>query len=252
MLDNVTKAFGGRPVLDGLSLRVSAGESFGLLGRLGAGKTTVLRILVTLTRPDAGTITVDRLSIDDHPKAVRRQTGYLPEHAGLYRRMTAREYLAFFAGVYGINRPRRVPLADELLDVVNLGERAGDDIDRLSPVDQRRLGLARTLVHDPEVLLFDEPTVGLDDHSRHALHEEMATLVAELADMGKTVMVTGRSLGDVDGICRTVGVIEGGAIVVDGPIDQVGGQVEEALRNRLDHSVAAVTGAAPPAGATGP
>jgi ABC-2 type transport system ATP-binding protein len=214
-LDGVEKRFGPRRTLDGLTLEVAEGEVFGLLGPLGAGKTTTLRILATLVRPDAGTATVGGVSVDHDPHGVRRLIGYLPETVGFYRRMTLREDLEFYAGVHGIPRVDRRSLAGDLLEVIGLADDRDREVADLDVGQRRRLGLARALVHDPAVLLLDEPTAGVEGKAR----EEVQALMVELAAMGKTILLTGRAVAD--GVCTSLGLLREGHLAVPGTVDLV-------------------------------
>ena len=215
-LDGVRKKLGGRQLLDGLSFVVPEGAVFGLVGAPGAGRSTTLRILATLVRPDAGRASVAGVSVDDGP-AVRRLVGYLPERCGAYRDMTALDSLVFYAGVHGVAPARRRPLAGEVLEVLGLDDRAGAAVTGLSTGQRRRLALGRTLVHDPAVLLLDEPTAGLDPESAG----EVRSLLVDLAAMGRTMLVTGRSVADVEPFATLAGALRDGRLVACGPPAEV-------------------------------
>jgi ABC-2 type transport system ATP-binding protein len=227
-VEGVHKTFDGRPTLAGASFFVSKGETLGLLGPLGAGKSTMLRILATLVPPDEGSVTVGGIPVESDGRAVRRMVGYLPEACGTYPRMTTREHVEFYAGVHGVPSIRRRPLAGELLEVVGLADRANEDAGSLTKAHRRSLALARTLVHDPAVLLLDEPLSGLDPDSRL----EVQTLVIELAAIGKTIVVSGRGLDDVEGMCTSLGLLLDGRTVVSGAADAVRDDVAAGLARR--------------------
>lgn len=209
-LDRVSKRFGRQIALEGVSLNVREGEVFGLVGPVGAGKSTVLRILATLVLPDEGSVTVSGIQLDRDPAAVRRLVGYLPERTGFYPRMTAREDLELHAGVHGVTLARRRRLAGDLLEAVDLAEQRDDDVAGLTAGQRRRLAMARLLVHDPAVLLLDEPVAGIDVASQ----EELWALLGELGGMGKTMIVSGRSLAAVEPVSTSCGFIRKGRISV--------------------------------------
>lgn len=202
-LDGVRKRFGKQLVLDGVTFSVPEGEIFGLVGPLGCGKTTTMRVLATLLVPDDGSATIGGFSVAKKPREVRRMIGYLPQRSGSYKRQTTREFVEFCAGIHGVALARRPPLSAELLEVVGLADRADDDVTDLSVGEHRRLGLAGCLVHDPAVLLLDEPLTGLDVESQ----DEVRALVVELGRMGKTAVVTGRDSVALDGMCTSTGAL---------------------------------------------
>src|SRR5205807_281239 len=161
-VEGLEKRYGSRVALDGVDFTVPEGEIFGFLGPNGAGKTTTIRILATLTPADAGSASVAGVPLDRAPYAARDLIGYMPDFFGVYDRLTASEYLDFYASCYDLPAARRRKVTGELLDLVDLADRAGDQVDSLSRGMKQRLGLARALVHDPSVLLLDEPASRLD------------------------------------------------------------------------------------------
>ncbi|MBO0687760.1 MAG: ABC transporter ATP-binding protein, partial [Candidatus Dormibacteraeota bacterium] len=185
-VEDMRKRYGGHDALSGLELTVPAGEIFGFVGPNGAGKTTTIRILATLVLADSGSASIGGISVGDDPHAVREMVGYMPDYFGVYDRLTSQEYLEFYAACHGVARRRRRTVARELLELVDLGDRADDLVDTLSRGMQQRLGLARALVHDPQVLLLDEPASGLDPRAR----VEMRELVREMRRMGKTILIS--------------------------------------------------------------
>lgn len=224
-LDGVTKRFGRRQALDGVTLAVAEGEVLGLLGSYGAGKSTLLAILATRIAADAGTAAVAGIAVDQDPAAVRRAVGYLPESPGVYRHLSAQEHLEFYAGVHGVRRAQRRALAGALLEVLDLAGHATDDVSGLTKGEQRCLGLASTLVHDPVVLLLDEPLHGLDEGS----HDEVRSLVAELAAMGKTIVIAGAVLADVVAMCTSLALLDRGRVVIAGTTAEVRDEMSAAL-----------------------
>jgi len=212
-VEGLRKRYGRRLALDQVDFAVPRGEIFGFLGPNGAGKTTTIRILATLTPADAGTATIGGMRIDREPFAVRRLIGYMPDFFGVYDRLTVIEYLEFYASCYDVPARRRRLVASELLELVDLSGRAGDQVDTLSRGMKQRLCLARALIHNPEVLLLDEPASGLDPRARM----EMQELIRELRRMGKTILVSSHIVPEVEELCTWIGVIDGGRIVEIGP-----------------------------------
>jgi ABC-2 type transport system ATP-binding protein len=212
-VEGLQKRYGRHLALQSLDFVVPQGEIFGFLGPNGAGKTTTIRILATLTPPDAGTATIGGVRVDRDVFGVRKLIGYMPDFFGVYDRLTVVEYLEFYADCYDVPARRRRAVARDLLELVDLGERAGDPVDTLSRGMKQRLCLARTLVHDPQVLLLDEPASGLDPVARI----EMRELIRELRRMGKTVLISSHIVPEVEELCTWIGVIDGGRMVQVGP-----------------------------------
>ncbi|HZV49747.1 MAG TPA: ABC transporter ATP-binding protein [Candidatus Dormibacteraeota bacterium] len=229
-VEGLCKRYGSQVALDGLDLSVPRGEIFGFVGPNGAGKTTTIRILATLTMPDEGIATIDGIPVTEDPYGVRRLVGYMPDFFGVYDRLTAQEYLEFYAACHEVPRPRRRQVARELLELVDLGERASTQVDTLSRGMQQRLCLARALVHDPEVLLLDEPASGLDPRARI----EMRELIRELRRMGKTIFVSSHILPELEELCTWVGFIDHGRMVEAGPMDDVRARVLAGRRLRVE------------------
>jgi ABC-2 type transport system ATP-binding protein len=250
-VEGLRKRYGRRLALDDLDFAVPEGEIFGFLGPNGAGKTTTIRILATLTPADSGRATIGGVRIDQRPFAVRRLIGYMPDFFGVYDRLSVVEYLDFYASCYDVPAPRRRRVAAELLELVDLSARAGDQVDSLSRGMKQRLCLARALVHDPRVLLLDEPASGLDPRARM----EMRELIRELRRMGKTILISSHIVPEVEELCTWIGIIDGGRIVEMGPKADVlrragaGGRLrielagaDEAARERARALVAAWPG----------
>jgi len=218
---NLHKRFGTRKAVDGIELDVSSGEIFGLVGPNGAGKTTTMRMLVTLLQPDAGEILVGGHSISRAPREVRRQIGFMPDSFGVYGDMTVQEYLDFFGACYHIHPAQRAGLIPDLLELVDLTHRRGDMVDTLSRGLKQRLGLARVLIHDPGILVLDEPASGLDPRARIEIRE----LLLEIARLGKTIIFSSHILADVAELCSRVGIMENGKLVAVGALDQLSEQI---------------------------
>jgi ABC-2 type transport system ATP-binding protein len=212
-VEGLHKRYGRRIALEQVDFAVPPGEIFGFLGPNGAGKTTTIRILATLTPPDAGVATIGGVRIDHDPFAVRRLIGYVPDFFGVYDRLTTVEYLDFYAACYDVPARRRRRVALELLELVDLRDREADQVDTLSRGMKQRLCLARALVHNPRVLLLDEPASGLDPRARL----EMQELIRELQRMGKTILISSHVVPEVEELCTWIGVIDGGRMVEIGP-----------------------------------
>jgi len=218
-VEGLEKGFDRRAVLDGVTFSVPQGEAFALVGANGAGKTVLLRVLATLVAPDGGVTRIDGCSVLDDPEAVRSRIGYMPEVPGVHPGTTPAEDIAFHAGVHRLPRGRRPQVAANLLELVGLSDRRDDDVARLSRGQRQRLGLARALVHDPAVLLLDDP-LGLDPQAQL----DLGDLLGELRALGKTVMLASNHLGELEELCSWVGVLDGGSMLAAGPIPEVRGQ----------------------------
>lgn len=214
---NLQKSFGAFQALRGISLQVPAGSIYGFVGPNGAGKTTTMRILTTLTRPTEGQAWVAGHSALDDRRAVRRSIGYMPDEFGVYEDLRVWEYLDFFAACYDIPEKERKRLVGDLLELVDLSHRREDMVDKLSKGMKQRLSLARTLAHDPQALILDEPASGLDPRARVEIRE----LLGELANMGKTIFFSSHILADVEDICSHIGIVEAGELIMQGSIDDL-------------------------------
>lgn len=213
----LTKRYGQRLAVAELDLTVEEGTVYGFVGPNGAGKTTTMRMLATLLEPTAGEAWVAGHSVLKDPRAVRKAIGYMPDFFGFYGEMRVEEYLDFFAACYEIPPAVRSRLVDDLLELVELGHRREDYVDSLSRGMKQRLCLARALVHDPYVLILDEPASGLDPRAR----VEMRELIRELRAMGKTIFVSSHILSEIEEVCTHVGIIEAGRLVVSGPLTEM-------------------------------
>jgi ABC-2 type transport system ATP-binding protein len=218
---DLVKSFGKTTAVAGLNLHVPAGSIYGFVGPNGAGKTTTMRILTTLSRPTSGTAWVGGYNVMVDRRAVRRAIGYMPDEFGVYDDLRVWEYLDFFAACYDIPEAERRQLIGDLLELVDLTHRRDDMVDKLSRGMKQRLSLARTLAHDPEILILDEPASGLDPRARIEIRE----LMVELAKMGKTIFFSTHILSDVENICTHVGIIEGGQMVMEGSMHEMKAQL---------------------------
>ena len=218
---DLKKNFGKFWAVNGLSLEVPAGSIYGFVGPNGAGKTTTMRMLTTLTRPTSGQAWVAGHPVTTEPRAVRRAIGYMPDEFGVYDDMRVWEYLDFFAACYDIPEANRKRLIDDLLELVDLTHRRDDMVDKLSRGMKQRLSLARTLAHDPAVLILDEPASGLDPRARVEIRE----LLVELSKMGKTIFFSSHILADVSEICSHIGIIEAGQMVAQGSMSDMRAQL---------------------------
>jgi ABC-2 type transport system ATP-binding protein len=217
----LTKMYGDLYALNRLNLTLQQGDVYGFIGPNGAGKTTTMRILATLLNPSWGEATVCGYSIYTGSKEIRRVIGYMPDFFGVYDDMKVIEYLEFFASAYRIKGAARRKICEEVLELVDLTYKRDALVTSLSRGMTQRLGLARTLLHDPAVLLLDEPASGLDPRARI----EMRALLKELRAMGKTILVSSHILPELADICNKIGIIEQGCLLVNGEVSDVMKQV---------------------------
>lgn len=238
-IDGLVKSYGRHRAVDNLTMHVEQGRVFGLIGPNGSGKTTSMLVLATLLRPDGGSARVGGFNVVKNPMDVRRLVGYMPDFFGVYDGLKATEYLEFFAAAHGVPSNKRPEVASRLLELVNLEKKADSYVDTLSRGMKQRLALARCMVHDPEVLILDEPASGLDPRARAEIKE----IIRQLGRMKKTVLISSHILPEMSEICDDIGVLENGKLVAVGPVDKITGacggpkkmyivvssQVEEAL-----------------------
>ena len=215
--DGLVKRYDGTIAVAGIELAVQPGEIFGLVGPNGAGKTTTLRILATLLQPSAGTAEIAGYSVTRHPDEVRRVVGYMPDSFGVYDDMKVWEYLDFFARCYGIDAPARRRMIGDLLELVDLADKREAYVQGLSRGMQQRLCLAHALVHDPTVLLLDEPASGLDPRARVELRE----LLRELRAMGKTILISSHILPELEELCTSVAIVDHGQVLAHGRVADI-------------------------------
>lgn len=237
------KTYANTVAVEGLDLEVERGDIFGFIGPNGAGKTSTIKMLATLLPPSGGEATIDGLSVGRDAERVRRIIGYMPDFFGVYEEMRVDEYLEFFAAAYGIARRERPRIVGDILDLVDLTHKKADIIGSLSRGTQQRLGLARVLVHDPKVLLLDEPASGLDPRARVEIRE----LIRELGKMGKTILISSHILPELGDVCNKVAIIEHGKLVFTGSVAQVtrqatvGRVILVRTRDRLERALELIT-----------
>jgi ABC-2 type transport system ATP-binding protein len=229
-VERLTKVYGRRRALDEVSFEVPKGEIFGFVGPNGAGKTTTLRILAALLEPDDGRAFVDGADVMAHPDRVHDRLGYMPDFFGVYDQLTASEYLDFYAACYQQPKVRRKKIITDLLELVGLSDRHDQSVDTLSRGMKQRLCLARALVHDPAVLLLDEPASGLDPRAR----VEMREILKELQRMGKTIVISSHILPELTELCTMVGIIDQGRIRITGAVQDVIHQLSSGRRLRIE------------------
>jgi ABC-2 type transport system ATP-binding protein len=225
----LSRRFGRVEAVHDLNLQVPAGSLFGLIGPNGAGKTTTLRMLAGLLEPTSGEIAINGRVANDGWREMRLQIGYMPDFFGVYEDMLVWEYLDFFGRCYDLPAARRRQVTDELLELVDLADKREAYVQTLSRGMRQRLCLAHALVHDPQVLLLDEPASGLDPRAR----VEMRELLRELGAMGKTVVVSSHILTELAEMCDWVGIIEKGRLVANGPLADIVRHLQEGKRLRL-------------------
>src|SRR6201991_121966 len=225
-LKNFGKQYGEFTAVENLNLKIEAGEMFGFIGPNGAGKSTTIRFLATLLKATHGEGIVNGHSVTRDPIAVRRSVGYMPDNFGVYDGMKVWEFLDFFAVAYQVPRARRKAVLSDVLELLDLTHKRDDFVNGLSRGMKQRLCLAKTLVHDPPVLILDEPSSGLDPRARL----EVKALLKELRTMGKTILISSHILSELADCCTSIGIIERGQLLLHGPIQEVFRRIQ---RNRL-------------------
>lgn len=221
----LTRVYGSMIALNALDLTVNRGDLFGFIGSNGAGKTTTLRILATFLAPSGGKAEVLGHDVVQDADKVRHIIGYMPDFFGVYKDMEVTEYLDFFGACYKIPAVQREKTVNDVLELVGLTEKKGALIGALSRGMQQRLGLARVLIHDPQLLLLDEPASGLDPRARI----EMMAILQELQRMGKTIIISSHILSELQTLCNRVAIIEKGKLIYSGPVQGVRDQMSAGL-----------------------
>jgi ABC-2 type transport system ATP-binding protein len=216
-VQNVSKRYRNVNALSEVSLEIPQGSIYGLIGPNGAGKTTLLRILAALISPTTGQVWLNGEEVSQSPTAIHRRVGYMPDFFGVYPDLTSIEYLEFYAGIQGIPRKKRARIITDLLELVDLSSKRDALVETLSRGMKQRLCLARALVHDPDILLLDEPASGLDPRARVELRELLRTLQG----MGKTVIISSHILLELAEMCTDIAIIQGGRLVTAGDVDKV-------------------------------
>jgi ABC-2 type transport system ATP-binding protein len=214
---DLTKRYDRVVALDQVNLAVSPGSILGVIGAQGAGKTTLLRICATLSIPTAGDVLIAGISVTEQPAQIRNLIGYISHHTGVYPDMTVDEYMHFFADGYAIRRSEQTQLISDLLALVDMSHHAHTALTQLSPGMQQRLSLARALIHDPQVLLMDEPISNADPRA----HVEMRELIKELRNMGKTIIISAPIVADIADLCTNIAILDRGRIVLSGTSAEV-------------------------------
>lgn len=228
-LRRIHRWFGPTHAVRDVSFTVEQGEVFGYIGPNGAGKTTSMRILSTLDEPSAGDAYVDGFSVIEDPDRVRARLGFMPDYFGTYQNVSVWEYLDFFARAYGLRGNERRRAIDSTMDFTGLDKLARKPIDGLSKGMKQRLCLGRTMIHDPSVMVLDEPAAGLDPRARIELRE----MISRLAEAGKAVLISSHILTELAEICDRVAIIEQGGLVAVGTVDEISSRVEEQITVRL-------------------
>ena len=211
--------FGNVDVLRDVTFDVGPGEIFGFIGPNGAGKTTTIRVMATLLEPMAGRVEIDGIDVTINPHEVHRRIGYMPDHAGVYDRITVREYLEFFADAF---RVPSIGIVDAVLELTDLGKIQDRIVATMSKGMKQRLQLGRILLHDPKVLILDEPASDLDPRAR----AEIRDLLLELRGLGKTIFLSSHILTELSDVCTSIGILERGRLVVAGPIGEISDRLE--------------------------
>ena len=223
VIEHLTKRYGSFTALDDLSLSLSAGQILGLIGPNGAGKTTAIKILVGLARPTSGRAWIGDADCVADARRIKHLVGYMPDRFGSYDNMRVREYLDFFGAAFGISRRKRIARIDEVMETTGTTYMRDKFVESLSHGMQQRVGVARTLLHDPQVLILDEPANGLDPQARI----EMRDLLIRLAKLGKTLIVTSHILPELSRICDHIAILTHGKLRAFGTVEEIGRQVSQ-------------------------
>jgi ABC-2 type transport system ATP-binding protein len=239
-LRRLHRVFEQTHAVNDVSFEVYAGEVFGYIGPNGAGKTTSMRILATLDEPSSGDALVDGFSVVDDPDRVRRRLGFMPDYFGTYQNVNVREYLDFFARAYGLTGRERLSAIDEVMEFTQLDTLSEKPIDGLSKGMKQRLCLGRTMIHNPSVLVLDEPAAGLDPRARIELRD----MISQLAEAGKAILISSHILTELAEICDSVGILEQGRLLAVGSVAEISArvQVQSNVRVRVLHDVERLRG----------
>lgn len=221
-IENLSKSYGKFKAVDNFNLTIKEGEIYGFVGPNGAGKTTIMKIMSGLLPADSGTITIADENILHNVNKLKQNIGYMPDFFGVYDNLTVIEYLQFYSSTYGIKNDVSLARAYELLELVNLQDKANDYVDGLSRGMKQRLCLARTLVHNPDFIILDEPASGLDPITRH----ELKFILKNLSEKGKTIIISSHILTELAEMCSNICIIEKGKVIMNGNIDEILYQVD--------------------------
>lgn len=217
IIKDLKKKYGKFEALKGMNMEIQKGDLFGFVGPNGAGKTTTMKIVSGLLSADSGEVILDGQSALGNVKYLKEKIGYMPDFFGVYDNLKAMEYMEFYASIYGIEGKEAKKLCRDLMDLVNLSDKYDSYVDGLSRGMKQRLCLARCLVHNPELLILDEPASGLDPRARF----EMKEILKNLTDMGKTILISSHILPELAEMCNTVGIVEHGEMIVNGTVDEI-------------------------------
>lgn len=216
-IEDLWVTYGDVHAVRGVSFEIPRGEVFGFIGPNGAGKTSTIKVLATLLNPDYGKVKINGVDVMEDPMIIRRNIGYMPDYFGVYEDLTAQEYLHFFAAAYDLPRSQRQGVVDDVLSLTDLTHKAKAPVDGLSRGMKQRLALARVLLHDPDLLLLDEPASGLDPRARIEIRE----LLTALKEMGKTILISSHILHELSLLCTRIGIIETGEMVTEGSLSDI-------------------------------
>lgn len=216
-ISNLTKSYGKFLAVDNLNLHIDKGEIFGFVGPNGAGKTTTMKIVCGLLTASGGSVMVDGIDALNHPDDIKRKVGYVPDFFGVYDNLKVMEYMEFFGSMYGMKKSDVDDISDGLLELVNLSDKKDVFVDTLSRGMKQRLCVARALIHNPELLVLDEPNSGLDPRARF----EMKEVLKNLGAMGKTIIISSHILPELSEMCTSIGIMEHGHLVTSGHVDEI-------------------------------
>ena len=216
-IENLVKKYGNFTAVDNLNLELEKGDIYGFVGPNGAGKTTTMRIAATLLEATSGTVLVDGINVAEQPVRVRGRIGYMPDFFGVYDNLKVDEYMDFYGSCYGLSKAERVKRTEELLELVDLKDKKQEYVDTLSRGMKQRLCLARSLIHNPEFLILDEPASGMDPRARI----EMKGILKTLKEMQKTILISSHILHELAELCNHIGIIERGKLVYSGEIQDI-------------------------------
>jgi len=235
IIENLVKRYGKFNAVDNLCLEIGKSQIFGFVGANGAGKTTTMKIVAGLLKQTDGKVLVDGVNIENYPVDYKKKIGYMPDFFGVYDDLKVMEYLDFYGGVYGVAKAERPKIADQLLELVNLTDKKEAYVDSLSRGMKQRLCLARSLIHNPDLLILDEPASGLDPKAR----VEMKEILKELKDMGKTIIISSHILPELAELCTSIGIIEKGKMIVSGTVEEIMEKVshKKTIRVRVLHDL---------------
>ncbi len=216
-ISNLWVSYGAVRAVRGISFGIPHGDVFGFIGPNGAGKSTTIKVLATLLKPDHGSVRIGGVSVPEHPMRIRRMIGYVPDFFGVYEDLNVAEYLHFYAAAYQVPRHQRERTIGDVLALTDLAHKSDAPVDSLSRGMKQRLALARVLIHDPDVLLLDEPASGLDPRARIEVRE----LLKALKGLGKTILISSHILHELAQLCTRIGIIEAGQMITEGSLEEI-------------------------------